>query len=343
MSIKNELQSLATSLRKELKVDIVPGWEMEEAVEKVPFPSIQLTAKTGGFYRGRIHHFVGQEHSMKSTFVLQTCAMDNQPWSIFDAEGSMTEDYMESLGVDLDRILYVPVYDMSMEQFSDVSKRMSDNPIFGGTMIDSINALVPTKIDVEGIETHNIGLFAKMLNKHIKSVSGRYKKNNIAAFYLDQFRTDFGKMMGDNRMATGGKAMQYYSSMTLWLTRAKIPDNFWEYEDDTGKKIKIPKYQVNMACVKDKLNPIWGKVSIPIDEHIGFDKVADTIALVNRTKYLTKKGNTYFSGEVKLGVGKKQVAQFFADNIELFHEIRKNISDNVNLIPDFDDAVTEEE
>jgi len=324
-SIKNQLETLATSMRKELKIDIVPGWEMEEDVEKMATPSLQLTAKTGGMYRGRIHHFVGQEHAQKSTYVLQTCAMDNQPWFILDVEGSITESYMDALGIDRDRIIYVPAYkpENKFEAFDIICKKFSSQPIFGGCMIDSLNALVPKKVDDEGIETHNIGLFAKMLNKHIKSANGRYKKNNIAAFYLDQFRTDIGKMLGDNRMATGGKAMQYYSSMTLWLTRSKIQGEKWE-------ESKLPKYQVNMSCKKDKLNPLWGKVSIPIDEHLGFDRVGDMIAVVNLTPHFTKTGNTYKVGETKLGVGKKQVQQYFEDNPEHFVEVQRKIANDLN-------------
>lgn len=57
----------------------------------------------------------------------------------------------------------------------------------------------------------------------------------------------------------------------------------------------------------------------------GIVKEYEVIAAAIEKEIITKTGNTYFYGEIKLGVGQKQLEEFLESNPELLEEIKQKV------------------
>ncbi len=150
---KKALKSILTKLEKSSKRELNIGFgEVDEyKFITTPFPTVN-TLLGGGMPRGKFGVIAGPSMTAKSALMAQTIAYNQQQDPDFialwtDAEESLDEEWLETLGVDLDRLI-VHRYDDSKEfafaeELLEQGLTLMEAQAIDMWVIDSIGALSP--------------------------------------------------------------------------------------------------------------------------------------------------------------------------------------------------------
>jgi recombination protein RecA len=273
----------------------------------------------GGVPIGRQIGIEGMESSGKTTISLLTLASyfksnDDRPALFVDAEHAYDKKYAEKLGVDADRLLIFQPD--NLEEASRLVKLVSEGKV-GMVVFDSIKACLPQKIIDEGVDSHNIGLHAKMMGLLIGSVNATTHKNKITVIWINQQRENPGGY-GGGKVSPGGNALKFYASIRIEVFR--------------GSKKVEGEGHVNegwIRVIKNKTAPPYqeGKYTMRHGTGICVSTEVLTYGVVYGVLY--KKGHSYYYDEtfendeekrgdhVMLGKGKDSARLLLDDNLEL--------------------------
>lgn len=181
----------------------------------------------GGVAVGRITEITGLESSGKSLLaahMLKDTQLKGGVAVYIDTETSVSRQFLEAIGVDLNKMLYVPL-DTVEDVFETIDHiieniRSSDKDRLVTIVVDSV-AAASTKIEMEadfqkdGYATSKAIIISKAMRK-ITSLIGRQR---IALIFTNQLRQKMGVMFGDPWTTSGGKALAFHSSTRLRLKK----------------------------------------------------------------------------------------------------------------------------
>lgn len=154
-----------------------------------------------------------------------------------DFEGTFDEEWAKCHGFDPETdYLCVPEY---AQQGIDVVQAAIEENIVDLIIVDSVAAMTPKEEAEASAEDWQVGLQARIIGKALRkwqaALQEHAQKTGLPGpciMLLNQFRLKVGKeaMFGDPRIAPGGKAQHFYSSITL-MTQSQA------YEDTTDKEV----------------------------------------------------------------------------------------------------------
>jgi recombination protein RecA len=299
------------------------GDEPAEKLEVIRTGSISLNRAlgVGGFPKGRVVEIYGPESSGKTTLAIHAIAEAQKAGgiaAIIDAEHAFDQFYAQNLGVDIENLL------ISQPDNGEQALEIADNLIRSGAIdiivIDSVAALTP-KAEIEGeMGDNQMGLQARLMSKALRKLTGTISKANTCCIFINQLREKIGVMFGNPETTTGGNALKFYSSVRVDIRRSSAIKN----------ADKVVGNRTRVKVVKNKVAPPFQQAEFDIMYGEGISKTGEIIDLGVEMNIINKSGSWYSYGDTKLGQGRDAVKEILGDNPELFEELEKKISDQLN-------------
>ena len=212
--------------------------------------SIICRGKKGGIPVGKVVEIAGLEGAGKSWMAAQI-ASNAQKMDMdvvyFDSESAIDPQYLERLGVDLNRCLYVQAASVEFV-LETVEELIGTNE---GQMLfiwDSL-ALTPAITDVEGDfnPQSSMAVKARILAKGMSKLTVPIANTQSTLLVLNQLKTNIASnpaqriaVMTNPYVTPGGKAMHYAYSLRIWLTGRKSKASFiMDGNDRVGYEVQV--------------------------------------------------------------------------------------------------------
>lgn len=247
----------------------------------------------GGIPSRKIAEISGVFSVGKSTLALQIVAQAQKLdkdvlWC--DSEFSFGEEYATSLGVNCE--LLDLIQGRYAEENLDQIEEWATDHKNGLIVLDSIGGLLPRQEAEKSAEGKTIGGQAKLIATFCRKVVPILAINNNALVVLNHQFTD---LMSGKLKTSGGAKLEYAKS--IWLMLRKVNKRIMQGDQQVGDIIEA-------EIRKNKLAPTnKQKCELTLIYGSGFSAEADLLQEMLDSGEVTKKGNTFFRGATKLGVG----------------------------------------
>lgn len=179
----------------------------------------------GGWGRKRIINVVGDRSTGKTLLMIEAAAnfVITEPKGIIryrEAESAFDEAYAQALGFPLDKVDFGEPVDTIEDVFEDleaVIKGAKGPEIY---IVDSLDALsdraeMDRKIDEGSYGTGKAKMLSQLFRRLVRTLADK----DITVFFVSQVRDNIGVMIGKKHTRSGGRALDFYSSQTVWLTQ----------------------------------------------------------------------------------------------------------------------------
>jgi len=291
-------------------------------VESIPTGSISLDIAlgVGGIPKGRIVEIYGPESSGKTTLTLHMIAEVQKKGGMaafIDAEHALDPEYAKRIGVKLDDLL-VSQAD-SGEQALDIAETLVRSNALDLIVIDSVAALTP-RAEIEGeMGASHMGLQARLMSQALRKLTGIISKTNTTVIFINQIRMKIGVMFGNPETTTGGNALKFYASVRVEIRRTAQIKN--------GDKIIGNRTKAKV--VKNKVASPFKVAEFDIMYNEGISSAGDILDTGLLMGVISKSGNSYSFGDIKLGVGRETAKTFLKENQEVFQQADKALRDKL--------------
>lgn len=274
----------------------------------------------GGLPKGRVVEIYGPESSGKTTLTLQVIAEAQKAGgtcAFIDAEHALDPLYAEALGVNIEDLL------VSQPDTGEQALEICDMVVRSGAVdvviVDSVAALTP-KAEIEGdMGDHHVGLQARLMSQALRKMTGNIKNSNTLVIFINQIRMKIGVMFGSPETTTGGNALKFYSSVRLDIRRIGA---IKEGDEIIGNETRV-------KVIKNKVAPPFKQTEFQIVYGKGINRLGEVIDLGVQIGIVDKAGAWYSYKDDRIGQGKKNAAQFLADNPEMAAEIEQRVRDKL--------------
>jgi recombination protein RecA len=284
-----------------------------------------------GYPRGRIVEVYGPESSGKTTLALAAIVQvqkANEGVMFLDFENALHHGYAKACGVDFDpeRLMY---FAPSTYEDGLVMLYVAIKQGVSLIVIDSVAAMVPkAELEKKLGDAAAIGILARAMSLNLPKMVQWLKPSSSTVILLNQVRATISKgghgPTDDN--TAGGKAVKFYASVRLKLTRIK--SEFIERPDPVTLKKKKISYGnvVQVKAVKNKMDGKQGHTGeIFIRYGYGVDEYLSMIEGAIPRKIVTKSGSSYsYAGETFKG--RDRLRTYLINNPKAFESMREKVS-----------------
>ena len=266
--------------------------------------------------RGRVIEIYGPESSGKTTLAQHIIAEVQKQGGIaafIDAEHALDPEYAKKIGVNIDEML-ISQPDTG-EQALEILETLVRSNAVDVVVVDSVAALVPKK-EIEGdMGDLQMGSQARLMSQALRKLTGVISKSKTIVIFINQLRMKIGVMFGNPETTTGGTALKFYASVRIdirKITQIKQGD-------------KMIGNRVRCKIVKNKVAAPFKSCEFDIMYNEGISVAGDLLDTGVQRGTITKTGNSYSFGEIKLGVGRENAKAFLKEHPELMSQIREQI------------------
>jgi recombination protein RecA len=258
----------------------------------------------------------GPESSGKTTLTLHIIANTQKAGGVaafIDAEHALDPEYARRIGVNVNDLL-ISQPDNG-EQALDIVEALVNSGAINMVVVDSVAALVP-KAEIEGdMGAQHMGRQARLMSQALRKLTAIIARSNCTVIFINQIRMKIGVVFGNPETTTGGNALKFYSSVRVEVRRsAQIKKG----EEIVGNRTKV-------KIVKNKVAPPFRTAEFDIMYNEGISAAGDVLDTGVKYEVVTKKGNSYSFGEIKLGVGREPAKAFLKSEQKMQAEIVKGI------------------
>lgn len=170
----------------------------------------------GGWPRKRISQIAGVPGSGKSYLLAMTMASmkENEKALYVDTEFALNKERLEQLGVDLDRMDYLP-----SSKLEEVTTFIIDNVNdYDLIVIDTLARLTPMTVLDNDMATPPIALAARMISQFDALLRPKLFNSNCAVVGINQVRANMGYGNAETK-AAGGFAWLHAIDLSLKIAR----------------------------------------------------------------------------------------------------------------------------
>lgn len=298
------------------------GEAMKVDVDAVPTGclSLDIALGIGGVPRGRIIEIFGPEASGKTTLAQHIVAEVQKLGGIaafVDAEHALDPDYAATIGINVKEML-ISQPDTGEQALEIVETLVRSNAV-DVVVIDSVAALVPQK-EIEGeMGDQHMGLQARLMSQALRKLTGIVSKTKTVVIFINQIRIKIGVFFGNPETTTGGTALKFYSSVRMEVRRAA---QIKQGDRIIGNRVKC-------KVVKNKVAAPFRTCEFDIMYNEGISISGDLLDTGVQYGAVSKSGNSYSFGDIKLGVGRENAKKFLRADKKLMKEIRNKILSEV--------------
>ena len=294
------------------------------AVEVVPTGSLalDLALGVGGIPRGRVTEVYGPEASGKTTLCQHIVAEAQRLGGVcayIDMEHALDPAYAARCGVQVED-LYISQPDTG-EQALEIAETLVRSGAVDVVVIDSVAALVP-RAEIEGdMGDATMGMQARLMSQALRKLSGAIKQTNTAVIFTNQLRMKIGVMFGNPETTTGGRALKFYASVRLDMRRI---ESIKVGQEVVGNRVRV-------RVVKNKVAPPFREAVFDVIYGKGIARARDIIHTGESLGVVKRSGAWYSYGDVRLGQGVAQAAQFLEENPDLAAQIEGEIREKAGI------------
>lgn len=224
----------------------------------------------GGYPLGRITELDGDPSTGKSLLCEMAMADPTVDLIVyFDTEAAMNIEFLKFLGVNPEKVLYMPID--TVEQLQEAAQEVLDTIVMNKSnrkvlmIIDSI-ALATTNKEKDPNAGKDMGNKAQLLRSFFRVYARKMEKHNIALMATNHYTQKIGVMYGSNKTTTGGTALPYAASVRLDL---KISDT------EIDKKLETLGASAVTIKIKTEKNRVFSPkrtVRVVLDFERGVDR-----------------------------------------------------------------------
>ena len=282
--------------------------------------------KGGGFPVGRISEITGLEASGKSLLAahaLANCQKEGGLAVYIDTENAISREFLEAIGLDLEKMLYVPletIEDIFEAIESIVVKiRESNKDRLVTIVVDSVMG-ASTKIemakefDKDGYATSK----AIILSKGMRKLTNMIGREKICLIFTNQLRTRLGVAFGDPYTTSGGKAIPFHASVRL---RLKSVGQIKVKKDGVDQAIGI---KTRCQVVKNRMGPPLKTVDYDIYFESGIDNYGGWLNIMKQFK-LVKTAGAWYTFTRQDGTEVKFLSKDFEKKLEELDGLKDEI------------------
>ena len=179
----------------------------------------------GGFPVGRITEITGLEASGKSLLAAHALTDTQRQGGLavyIDTESAVSREFLEAIGLDLTKMLYVPLETVedifeSIESIVESVRKANKNKLVT-IVVDSVMGAstkqeMAAEFDKDGYATSK----SIILSKGMRKLTNMIAREKICMIFTNQLRTRLGVSFGDPWTTSGGKAIPFHASVRLRL------------------------------------------------------------------------------------------------------------------------------
>ena len=287
-------------------------------VDVIPSGSLTLDKALGigGYPKGRIIEIYGPESSGKTTLTLHAIAQAQKQGgkaAFIDAEHAIDPVYAKNLGVDIDELILSQPD--SGEQALEIAEMLVRSGVIDLIVIDSVAALVP-QVELDGeMGDAAVGLQARLMSKALRKLSGVMNKTNCTVIFINQLREKIGVMYGNPETTTGGRALNFYSSVRVEIRRS---EQIKQNGEIVGNK-------ANIKVVKNKVAPPFKTTQVDIIYGKGISRDGEILDLAVEGDIVEKSGAWYAYNGEKIGQGRENAKNFLLEHPAIFAEVEEKV------------------
>lgn len=203
----------------------------------------------GGIPAGRLIEFFGVESSGKTSlaYKIMTQYTAAKRFVLFvDAEGTYDIPFATKMGVDHNyvRIMYPEYGEQAIEEM--VKFADAGIPLI---VVDSVPALIPLAVRNRTNYDKQAGVAstARLLSETLSLIVSKCGISRTSIIFINQVRTEIGKMFGDPFQAPGGRALKHFTSLRLRVSKTEaIEEKLKDQKLDLGQicRVKVVKSKV---------------------------------------------------------------------------------------------------
>jgi recombination protein RecA len=251
--------------------------------------------KNGGIPVGKLTELTGLEGSGKSLLAAHILANTQKKGGLaifIDTENAVPPDFFTALGIDLKKMLYVPmdtVEDIFDTIESIVEKvRSSDKNKLVTIVVDSV-AGASTKQEMEADFDKDGYATAKaiIISKAMRKITNYIGRERICLIFTNQLRTKMGVSFGDPWTTSGGKAIGFHSSVRIRLK------NTGNITAKLNGKDQIVGMQTKAHIFKNRLGPPQRVCDYEVFFASGIDDYSSWLGVMKDYSLITQSGAWY--------------------------------------------------
>lgn len=271
----------------------------------------------GGIPEGRIIEIYGAESSGKTTMTLFIAAQmqkQGKKVAFIDVEQAFDRGWAKKLGVDVDNLLVTQP--STVEETMDIIRGVTSLNMFDLVIVDSVEAMIPAKELEDGaLEKDSIGLKARLLNKYLRVITSEAAHTKTVIVFINQVRSNVGVMYGPKDITPGGKALKFYASVRLSVTKGEAIKNGNEQIGNT----------VRVVAKKNKVGFPFREVELDLYYQSGIDLIKDTLDNAVEHGVIKLDKRTYSYEDTKIGTSKEEAARYLREHQDVYERIHASV------------------
>lgn len=265
---------------------------------------------TNGFPKRKLIEIYGAESSGKTTLCLQVAKevqKNNGNIAIIDAENSMDYMYINSIGLNSDKLLMINPE--NGEQALEICEILIKNNIVNLIIVDSVVALVPKKEIENDLNDNNNLLLSKMLNQRIGRLEALANSSNLSILFTNQIRERFGQ----SNTTPGGKSLKIHSAVRIEMKKKEK----LEYEDEyLGNRIEL-------KIIKNKTGKKFDNIFLDIIFGRGISVYGDILDFGIKNNIIKQNGNWFYYENQIIGQGRYNAKKYLKKHKNIFNKIKE--------------------
>lgn len=179
----------------------------------------------GGWVESRIANIVGDKATGKSLLCIEACAnfvaMHAKGQIKYrECEAAFDPGYAEALGMPLDRVDFGAQFDTVEDLFADLTDVVDKAKVPTLYIVDSLDSLSDKAEMGRDLDEGTYGTGkAKMMSQLFRRLVRKMQESKVTLIIVSQVRDNIGVTFGRKTTRSGGRALDFYSSQTIFLAQ----------------------------------------------------------------------------------------------------------------------------
>lgn len=233
----------------------------------------------GGYVLGRMSNVIGDKSTGKTLLAIEAAGNFARRYEdgvirYLEAESAFDKEYARAMGLPVDRVEWAEMVtdkgdaDRTVEWLHDdivtTLAKLKGRPCI--YIVDSLDALSDRAEMERDISDSSYGAAkAKKLGEMFRRLVGDIEKSRMLLLVISQIRDKIGVTFGENKMRSGGHAMDFYATHCLWLAQIGTLKK-------TVQKIERPiGVSIRAKCKKNKVGIPFRECDFPLLFGYGVD------------------------------------------------------------------------
>lgn len=283
----------------------------------------------GGLPVGRIVEINGLESSGKSLVAAHVLSNVQKKGGVavyIDTENALDEQFLRSVGVNTSEMMSTQLDTVEqifefIEQIIEIVRSDKGNDKLVGIVFDSLAGASTRKemaadFDKDGWATDK----ALIVSKAMRKITNLIGKERILLVVTNQLRQKLNVMFGDPWTTSGGKALQFHSSVRIRLGLAAKD----KYIIKKGKVDETIGIRVTAKVIKNRVGPPFRNATFDIYFDRGIDDLTSWLDIL-KAHDIVKRSNPGFKISDQNGEEHKFTTEEWAGLLENNEELKEHV------------------